>query len=642
VLISTIIKAVDLKNIKITDNYLGDRIKLVTDQVIPYQWKALNDEIPGAPKSHSIENFRIAAGQTAGEFHGMPFQDSDLAKWIEAASYSLIHQPNKELEQKIDNVIDLISAAQLENGYMNTYFTVAKPDSKWTDFSHGHELYCAGHLIEAAVAYFEATGKKKFLDIMCRFVDHIDSIMGPEPHKRQVYCGHEEIELALIKLYKVTNERRYLKLCEYFINERGKQPCFLAEENGFALGANDRWFHLDYHQAHLPVREQVTAEGHSVRAMYLYCAMTDLAIETNDEQLKDVLKKLWDNVTNRRMYITGGIGSQGHGERFTLDYDLPNDVAYAETCASIGLIFWANRMLKMDPDGKYADILELALYNSVLSGMSLDGTKYFYVNPLEVFPETASYRHDHKHIAAQRVGWFGCACCPPNIARMLTSLGEYIYTQSNDGIQVQLYIGNESEFTIGGNKVKLSMNTNYPISGDVLIDMDVETSHTFSIGLRIPTWSSDFKVMLNGETITTGVKIVNGYLYINRQWDKGDQISLQFEMEAKKVRANPRVRENAGKIALKRGPIVFCLEEVDNGSWLTSLSIPKNAEITFKEKGGKPFIQVEATRLVEDSFYGNLYGSEEVEVEKVEAKAIPYSDWGNRTPGEMLVWIRES
>lgn len=611
--------------------------------MIPYQWKALNDEIPGAPKSHSIENFKIAAGLAEGEFHGMPFQDSDLAKWIEAASYSLVYQSDAELEKKIDNIIELISEAQFENGYLNTFFTVAKPESKWSDFSHGHELYCAGHFIEAAVAYYGTTGKRKLLDIVCKFVDHIDSIIGPELNKRQVYCGHEEIELALIKLYKVTQESRYLKLCEYFINERGKQPCFLRDEKTFALGSNDPWFNLDYHQTHLPVREQDTAEGHSVRAMYLYCAMTDLAIETNDEDLKNVLKKLWENVTTRRMYITGGLGSQGHGERFTFDYDLPNDVAYSETCASIGLIFWAHRMLQIDHDGKYGDILELALYNSVLSGMSLDGTKYFYVNPLEVFPEAVSYRHDHKHVAAERVGWFGCACCPPNIARLLSSLGQYIYTQSENGIQVHLYNGNETEFSISGKKVHLSMKTNYPISGEVVVDVDVENALTFDLAFRIPKWSRDFEIMVNGEPISSGVKIANGYLYIHKSWEKGDQISILFAMEVQKMRANPRIRDNAGKIALKRGPIVYCLEEVDNGQLLSSISIPKDAKLKVSiEENNRPDIEFEGNRLAEDSFCENLYFSDEVATNKVKVRAIPYSDWGNRKPGEMLVWIRES
>ncbi|MBM7573485.1 glycoside hydrolase family 127 protein [Aquibacillus albus] len=639
-------KSIDLKQINIDDRFWNHRINRIIEKVIPYQWDALNDNIPDVPPSHSVENFRIAAGLAEGEFKGMPFQDSDAAKWIEAASYSLSVQPNPELEKLMDELVDLIAKAQLDNGYLNTYFTVAKPDQKWKDFSHGHELYCAGHMIEAAVAYYQATGKDKLLHVVCRFADHIDEIIGPEPGKMKVYPGHPEVEMALVRLYEVTNEERYLKLAKFFVNQRGKDNDFFTNEKTFALGKDDRWFQLDYHQAHDTVRNQETAEGHSVRAMYLYCAMADLALETGDASLLENTKTLWDNVVNKRMYITGGLGSQGHGERFTLDYDLPNDVAYAETCASIGLVFWAHRMAKLEVDRKYADIMEKALYNGVYSGISLDGEKYFYVNPLEVFPKEASYRHDHVHVEPERVGWFGCACCPPNIARLTTSLGQYIYTQKDKDLFVHLYIGNDSTFIIDGKKVQLVQTTNYPFDGNITIDVNPEEEIACGVHVRIPSWCDMYTVKVDGEVYPIDENWNNGYVQINKTWQKGSKIELVLDMPVKKMRSHPKVRQNAGKIALQRGPVVYCLEEVDNGADLMNIVIPKQATVTeaFDPDlfGGMTTLTAEAKRIVDSSQSEDLYQSSDFDVEKVTIKAVPYSLWGNRKTGEMIVWVRES
>ncbi|KAB8133613.1 glycoside hydrolase family 127 protein [Gracilibacillus oryzae] len=643
---NTVNEHIELNQVKVKDGFWDKRTRLITDKVIPYQWDALNDNIPDVPPSHSVENFRIAAGITTGEFKGMPFQDSDAAKWIEAASYSLINEPNAELEQLIDELVDLIAYAQKDDGYLNTYFTVAKPDQKWQDISHGHELYCAGHMIEAAVAYYQATSKDKLLQVVCKFADLIDNLIGPEEGKMKIYPGHPEIELALVRLYEVTKETRYLKLAEFFVKERGHHSKFMSQEKSFALGRKDKWFQLDYHQAHLPMEEQTTAEGHSVRAMYLYCAMADLALETGDAKLLEQSKTLWDNAVNKRMYITGALGSQGHGERFTIDYDLPNDVAYAETCASIGLVFWAHRMAKLEVNREYADAMERALYNGVISGMSLDGEKYFYVNPLEVFPKQANYRHDHAHVETERVGWFGCACCPPNIARLTTSIGQYIYTQNHNAIFTHLYIGNESSFNVNGKEVNITQQRNYPYNGDISITVNPAEEVAFDFYVRIPGWCDSYTLKVDGEKIAADENMVNGYVKIVKTWDKACKIELNLEMPVKKMRSHPKVKENAGKIALQRGPVVYCLEEIDNGEDLMNITIPKQAEFNVIDQpdllDGIVTLVGDGYRITAQPTSNQLYQSHEFTEEPVQLTAVPYSHWGNRKPGEMLVWVRES
>lgn len=645
-------KPVSLDRVKIKDNFWGKRIEIMCNTAIPYQWEVLNDNVPGADKSHAVENFRIAAGESDGSFYGMPFQDSDVAKWIEAASYSLVLYPNSALEKTLDDLISTIKKAQQPDGYLNTYFTKAKPDKRWTDFSHGHELYCAGHLIEAAVAHFNATGKKELLQVVCKYADYIDSIIGPEEGKRKVYCGHPEIELALVKLYRATGNERYFRLAKYFVYERGKQPCFLADEPTFGWEAKDKWYGLDYHQAHKTVCEQREAEGHSVRAMYLYAAMADIAAETKDNSLIESLRALWHNVTSRRMYITGGIGSQSHGERFTFDYDLPNDTAYCETCAAIGLVFWAHRMLQLDCDSNYADTMERALYNAVLSGISLDGKRYFYVNPLEVYPEAVDKRFDLKHVKPERVQWFGCACCPPNIARLLTSLGQYIYTRNEKTLFVHLYIGNNNQIYFNGTKVDVSLRTDYPWNGGVSISISTQNEIEFGLALRIPGWCRKAGLKINGESIgevkggivNGEISIDKGYAIINRLWKNGDSVELNLSMPVQLVRSNPIVRENAGKAAIQRGPLIYCLEEVDNGPNLWTISLHNNGELTaeFDEDimGGIVIIKGNALRDDRTSWEDVLYRAEEIKKKPTEIKAVPYCMWGNRNAGEMLVWVR--
>jgi uncharacterized protein len=640
-----------LENVKITDSFWRSRMDVIRDEVIPYQWEALNDRIPDAPASHAMENFKIAAGESTGEFYGFVFQDSDVAKWLEATAYSLETDPNPNLEKTADEVIDLIGRAQQKNGYLNTFFTVKEPDGKWSNLRDQHEMYCAGHMIEAAVAYYQVTGKRKLLDIMCRFVDHIDSVFGKEENKIRGYDGHQEIELALVKLYQVTGNERYLSLSKLFIDERGQQPHFFDLEKEARHDDKKFWWDdaefgpYSYHQAHLPVRKQKEAVGHAVRAMYMYTAMADLAKETGDESLKEATETLWENVTQKQMYITGGVGSQVFGEAFSFDYDLPNDTCYTETCASIGLVFWANRMLNLEKNSKYADVMERALYNGTISGMDLSGKKFFYVNPLEVHPKSSEKRHDKGHVKPVRQKWYSCACCPPNLARLIASIGHYIYSVNQNEAFVHLYMGNEAELNIGGQNVQVVQETNYPWDGQVRITLSPEKSSEFTIAVRIPGWCQGAVLKVNDQFIEVNTCLKNGYAYLTRLWEKGDEIELHFPMPVERIRANPNVRENAGKVALQRGPVVYCLEEADNGANLPSISLPKNSKLqaTFEENllDGVCVVTAHAEQVDETAWNGELYKPIERRTKPISIKAVPYFSWCNRDPGEMLVWITE-
>ncbi|OAS86597.1 MULTISPECIES: glycoside hydrolase family 127 protein [Metabacillus] len=634
-------------NVKITDSFWKKRLEVIRDHVIPYQWEALNDRIPDTAPSHAIENFRLVAGEVEGEFFGMVFQDSDVAKWIEAVAFSLENEPNEELEQIVDEVVALLGRAQDENGYLNTYYQVKEPKNRWTNLRDNHELYCAGHLIEAAVAYYQATGKREFLDIVCQYADHIASVFGPEEHKLKGYPGHQEIELALVKLYDVTANENYLNLSKYFIDERGKQPHYFDLEKNERNETKPFWFNDDYayHQAHKPVREQKEAVGHAVRAVYMYTAMADLASKTNDESLKKACEALWDNVTQKQMYITAGIGSMVFGEAFSFDYDLPNDLSYTETCASIGLVFWANRMLNLEINRKYADVLETALYNGTISGMELDGKKFFYVNPLEVQPDASEKRNDKRHIKPVRQKWFGCACCPPNIARLVASIGHYIYTQKENELFVHLYMGHETQIDIAGNQIGIVQKTNYPWDGNISINVSPKSDQQFTISLRIPGWSKGAVVKVNGEIVDHEPLMKNGYVYINRIWSENDQVELALQMVIERIQANPLVRNNNGKVALQRGPIVYCLEEVDNGKNLPSIFLPRDAELKAKFEEdlleGIVIISGQAERIEEAGWEDKLYRPVDDHTRKVEIKAVPYYAWCNRQPGEMIVWVNE-
>ena len=643
------LKNAPLKDITIGDSFWNKYINLVDDVILPFQWELINDRVEGAEKSYCIRNFKIACGDIEGEHKGMVFQDTDVAKWLEAVAYSLGKKRNEKLEEVADGAIDLIERAQCEDGYLNTYFTITG-EKRWSDLFEGHELYTAGHMIEAAVAYYEATGKRKLLDVMCRFADYMCSYFGEEEGKCKGYPGHPEVELALVKLYRVTGEKRYLGLADFFVRERGKKPCYFEGEDCRATGnyifPEFKDFDLDYMQAHLPIAEQKTAEGHAVRAVYLYSAMADLAAEYQDEKLLAQCDTLWENIVQKRMYLTGSIGSAAYGERFTSDYDLPNNTNYSETCATIGLAMFSNRMFQITRNGKYMDVVEKALYNTLLSGIALDGKHFFYVNPLEVIPEVAEHNPTMRHVKTTRQQWFGVACCPPNIARTLASMGNYMYTFDENTAYINLYIASCAKADLAAAAVELQVEADYPAAGNIRIDLlklERHTEGSFAIALRKPAFSKTYAVKVNGEE--KEVREKDGYLYLEESWQQGDVIELQLDVSYRFVRCNPRVRDNIGKIALMKGPLVYCLEEADNGKYLSSLRVSPSASVAeeFDDKllGGTMCAVFDAEKIDYDRTQSDLYGEGQPDYIPCSVKAIPYCCWNNRKKGEMLVWMRE-
>ena len=648
-------KPVRFSEVAINDSFWSAYQSLIREVVVPYQWEALNDRVPDAEPSFAVSNFKIAAGEAQGEYGGLVFQDSDLAKWIEAAAYTLSLKRDPELENEIDKMVAIIEKAQQKDGYLNTYFTVKEPDKRWTNLFECHELYCAGHIMEAAVAYYEATGKKALLDVMCRFADYIDTVFGHEPGKLKGYDGHEEVELALLKLYRATGNEKYKKLAMFFIDERGQDPYFFDEE-WERRGHLSHWSkalcpppgkNREYGQAHVPVRKQKVAVGHSVRAMYLYTAMADAALENGDKELFDACRELWKSTVERQMYITGGIGSTHGGEAFTMDYDLPAATVYAETCATVGLVFFAQRMLNADVDGQYGDIMETALYNILPAAMSRDGKHFFYVNPLEVWPEASEKNPDRRHVRPVRQKWFGCACCPPNLARLFASLGGYLFATGDKSFYIHLYMGSHTQAMVDGKPVGVKVETRYPVEETVTITLSPREEQAFALFLRIPSWCREPQVTVNGQFYSLTNKVEKGYLRLDRTWQEGDRVELLLPMPVERIIANPLVRDNAGKTSLKRGPVVYCFEEADNGGVLTSLSLPDQSpvETVYDEAllEGMPVLKASGYRTPLAGWDGKLYKSLDgtlPEKEPVELKAVPYYFWGNRKPGEMLVWIK--
>lgn len=635
-----------LNNIKINDNFWTKYTNLVKDVIIPYQWDILNDRIGDAEPSYCLNNFRIAAGEKEGEFGGAVFQDTDVAKWLEAVAFTLATTKDENLENIADEVIDLIGRAQDKNGYINTYFTIKEPDLRWTNLTEGHELYTAGHLLEAAVAYYNATGKDKFLNIMIRFADLICDTFGERENQIHGYPGHQEIELALVKLYEVTKDKKYLDTAKYFIDERGKSPNYFLEEEKTEKFKRifpefENYTPL-YSQSHLPVREQTTAEGHAVRAVYMYCAMADIAYEYGDEELFKACETLWSNIVNKRMYVTGGIGSSGLLERFTTDYDLPNDINYSETCASIGLALFGLRMTKITKEAHYMDIVEKALYNTVLSGIAMDGKGFFYVNPLEVWPASCIERTSKEHVKPVRQKWFGVACCPPNIARTLASLGQYIYLADEDKLYVNLFVSNQAQFQLGEKKVSLEVETNFPNDNSINIHLTSESEEVIWLALRIPYYAENYTILVNGKPYK--FEIDKGYAIIEGKF-KNDILQINFDAPARFVYANPLVRADSGKIAITKGPLVYCIEEIDNKDNLSAVFV--DTSVTPIEKydkelfGGATVVILQGKKISNDNWKEEqLYGTQKPVYEDIKIKAVPYCYWGNRKPGEMLVWMK--
>ncbi|MBQ7839327.1 MAG: glycoside hydrolase family 127 protein [Lachnospiraceae bacterium] len=663
-------RPLSLRAMKITDNFWKNEMELVRKEVIPYQWEALNDRVADAAPSYCMRNFKIAGKlnrekkekgaafvepkytfrgfealpedpeNPEDKFYGFVFQDSDFSKWIEAVGYSLTQHPDAELEKIADEAIDIVCAAQQEDGYLDTYYIINGRDKIFSNLKDHHELYCFGHLTEGAVAYYQATGKDKLLKAAERFADFVADYFGPEEGKCKGYPGHEIAEMALVRLYEVTGNEKYLNLSRFFIDERGKRPYYFDKEHPEQVqkGRENELRHMVY-QAHLPVREQEEAFGHSVRAVYLYSGMADIARLTGDESLFDACEKLWDNITNKKMYVTGGIGSTHMGEAFTYAYDLPNDTAYAETCASIGLVFFARRMLEIRPDAKYANVMERALYNGILSGMALDGKSFFYVNPLEVNPE-ACHKDERKfHVKTVRQKWFGCACCPPNLARLLSSIGSYAYTENEDTLFVHLYMGSLLTKKVNGQDAEICVDANFPWDGSVKVRVRAKGTD-LKLALRIPDWCDTYELKGAGKEVT---EVKQGYLYIRKEWDEEECLELSFPMDVKLIAANPMVRETIGKAAVMRGPVVYCLESIDNGENLHLLTLSSEQESAKAEDVEICGISAKELTL---KGYRKSVGDEQGlyrtwnkgAKEEVSLKYIPYYMWANRAENEMQVW----
>lgn len=589
-----------------------------------------------------------------------PFWDSDIGKSIEAISYSLITNPNMELEQHVDEMVDMLQNEQYEDGYLNSYFRTCEIQNRWTNLYYMHELYCAGHLIEGAVAYYQATGKRKFLDIMCKYADYIYRYFIEEQKENKGYCGHPEIEMALVRLYKVTENKKYLELSKYFIDQRGQQPYYFELES-LARGVDttktaNQKRHLKYYlksrgpyaeyQAHKPVREQTEPVGHAVRAMYLYSGMADIAEEYEDQELYKACSILWDSLTQTQFYITGGIGPSSDGERFTFAYDLPNEYTYNETCASVALIMWAHRMFHFNGESKYIDILEQTLYNTALGSVSLKGDRFFYANYLSVYPE----RFEHASatlidkMRAERQEWFDVSCCPPNISRLIGSIGGYAFSIDQHGVYINLYTASRVNYNINGHDVRLTVSTEYPWDGKIHIQVENEEPCTSEIKLRIPAWCSNWRVVVNGKS--SDYTINNGYCTISKEWNNNDTIDLILEMPVMRIEANPKVRENCGKIALQRGPIVYCLEQVDNGVDIQDISLAN--DFNYKILKGienlpsdAVILEIEGYRREQTQWSGKLYDNIESDKVPTILRAVPYWLWGNRGFGEMNVWVRK-
>ena len=624
--------SIPLKDIQIQDRFWKERLDLVRKEIIPYQWEAMNDRVPNAEPSHCIENYRIAAGQAQGSFYGEVFQDSDLAKWLEAVAYVLSFQPDPKLEKLADEAIELVCAAQQPDGYLNTFFTIKEPDQRWRNLREGHELYCAGHMMEAAVAYFEATGKRRLLDAMMRLADLIYNTFGPEEGKIHAYPGHEEVELALFRMYRATGVRRYLEVSAYFINCRGTGENYFRNENdrpGYLpiWGSMDTNSDMSYYQAHQPVREQKQAAGHAVRAMYLYSAMADLAGELKDEGLLNACKTLWNDVTERQMYVTGGVGASGILERFTTDYDLSNEMAYAESCASIGLMLFGLRMNRVTRQAQYFDPVERALYNTVLASVALDGKSFFYVNPLEVWPKACMPYTSKEHVKPVRQPWFSCACCPPNVARTFASLGQYIWAQDSQRVYLNLFI---SSTVKAKNGAILKLETEFPM-GNVL---KITSDQVLELAVRIPGYGKNFRANVS-------YRKENGYGVF--ELEAGKELEIQFDAPACFIRANPEVRACSGKVCIQRGPVVYCLEEIDNGSNLSALSVDTAVSPGERESDIPGGLMITASGKRRRAWTDDkLYGEFPSQYEETVLQAVPYAFWGNREKGEMTVWIRES
>jgi hypothetical protein len=606
-----------LESVTLTDGFWAHRQDINRRVTIPHGYQMLE-------QTDNLDNLRIAAGQIEGKFRGMVFQDSDVYKWLEAVGYALHLQPDPALQQQADSAIDLVAAAQMPDGYINSHIQVAAPNDRWADMDFGHELYCAGHLFQAAAAYTRATHTTKLLGIATRFADLLVATFGPD--KRQGTSGHPEIETALVELYRVTGKPEYLALTRFFIDQRGK---------GVMRGIG--WMKAEYHQDRVPVRQAETVEGHAVRAMYLNAGVTDLYLETGEEALLAALDRQWRSMAGSKLFITGGLGSRYEGEAFGDEYELPSDRCYCETCAAIGSVMWNLRMLLVTGDSRYADLMEHTLFNSVLSGISLDGQTFFYMNPL-------LSRGDYA-----RKPWYEVACCPPNLMRLFGSLGQYVATYDGSGLQIHLYTSGIINASLSsGQPVSIAMQTEYPWQGRVKLTVKTADGSRWALRLRRPGWCPEAAVTVNEQPVDPPVVDV-GYFVLDRAWQTGDVVELDLPMQPELIEAHPRVDAVRDSAAIQRGPLVYCLEATDHPH-VNIMDIRVNETIPLQAvwrddlaPGGLMAIQCSGYVLNQDEWQGRLYrrlsSSSRGSPHPLPLTAVPYFAWANRGPNAMRVWI---
>lgn len=609
------LRAVPFNEVEVNDSFWSPRQEVNRRVSIPVNLEMLE-------KSGNLRNLELAAQRAKDGFTGPVFMDSDVYKALEAASYSLATHPDQALEARLDQIIGILAAAQLPDGYLNSYYEVKEPEGRWSNLRDNHELYCAGHLFEAAVAHYRATGKTNFLEVARKLADHIGSVFGPQG--RAGYPGHPEIELALVKLSLVTGEKRYFELARFFIENRGEG--FFAKEHGVPADRYDG----TYWQDDVPICEHRNIKGHAVRAAYLLSGATDVAAETGNADLLRMINRVWRNTTQKNMYITGGIGPSAHNEGFTVDYDLPNLTAYQETCASVALAQWNHRLALLYGDARYADVFERSLYNGVLAGVSQDGNRFFYVNPLE------SQGTHH------RSPWFGCACCPPNVARTVASLGGYAYATSEQGLWVNLYVQGSVETKVAGKPARLAVTTDYPWDGKVVLKPLFEAAGELELRLRVPDWCHQATVSINGQKVAEP-KVEKGYMVLSRKWQKGDVVELNLPMPVERIAAHPAVTADAGQVALQRGPLVYCLEACDNGQDLAAMYLPADAELAAERSsdllGGVMVIRGQGQAVESLDWSGRRLYQPAAAPRPAPFVAVPYYAWDNREPGAMRVWL---
>lgn len=615
--------AISFDQVKITDDFWQPKIKKVGTATL--NACILQTEV----KTPRIRNFEKVARKQGETHEGIYYDDSDVYKALEAMAFTLQTTHDAALEQKADEWINKIAAAQEPDGYLNTYYSLKGLQGRWTDMEK-HEDYCAGHLFEAAVAYYQATGKRKLLDVAIRFADHIDRTFRQV--NRPWVSGHQEIELALVKLFRVTGEQRYLSLADWFLAQRG---------HGHGQGVIwDQWKDPAYCQDAVPVHQQTEITGHAVRAMYLYTGAADVAAITGNNGYMSAMKTVWEDVIHRNMYVTGGIGSSGSNEGFSVDYDLPNEQAYCETCASVGMVFWNQRMSQLTGDGKYMDILERSLYNGALDGISLTGDRFFYGNPL-----ASKGQHSRRE-------WFGTACCPSNIARLVASVGNYIYGQGSQSLWINLYISSETTLTLNGQNINIRQTSQMPWQSRQEIFIDPERSEPFKVYLRIPNWANGQAVPGGIYTFITAVNepitlsingtkspyaLQNGYAVVERVWQKGDRITLDLPMPVRFLKSREEVKQNQQRLALQRGPLVYCVEGVDHGGQAWHFLLNDKIKFSTAEKSILDEKVTALTALV-PTFTPNASGTKLV-LRPTPLVAIPYYSWANRGPSAMQVWL---